>query len=231
MGQLGAFWSTQHAKGAAFAEESTGPKFDEEPASNRASKLDRNYQDNQHFPNRTNPSKDANSQPHPVRRNAHAQSHHMAQGNQPKDFEINYFQKESVGSIERETASTTESSTAFQDVAFNTFVAEFDTTKLGSGVNNNAASHKKLSLEAEVEQLKEQLKQATLEKAEMTSKYEKLSAICRSQRQEIQELKQALASRTPSPNKDAMRSQAPARAESSAGQMVIFHFSVYEFMS
>ncbi|KAK9124989.1 hypothetical protein Scep_013835 [Stephania cephalantha] len=58
-------------------------------------------------------------------------------------------------------------------------------------------SGKEEALAAEVDRLKELLKQANLEKDEITAKYEKLTAICRSQRQEIQELKQSLASRTP----------------------------------
>ncbi|XP_031400793.1 AP2-associated protein kinase 1 isoform X1 [Punica granatum] len=214
--RLGAFWSTQHAKDAAFAEESAGSKFDEDPTSNRTSRLDGSHQDHQNLANKTRPSKDANAQLHPVHRNAPAMSQHRAEGSHPKDFEINFFQKESVGSTERRTASTNESATAFQDEAFNTFVAEFDSKRLSSAMSNNAKSDKEEDLEAEVEKLKEQLKQATLEKGEMTSKYEKLSAICRSQRQEIQELKQALASRTPSPKKDATGNQAPTRVEPSA---------------
>lgn len=223
-GQLGAFWSTQLAKDAAYAEESTGSKFDKESSSNNESKLDNSYQDNQHFPSRADPSKDANAQSHPVRRSAHAQLHRLAEGKHMKDFEIDYFQKESAGSIKRQSASTTKSSTAFQDEAFNTFVAEFDSKTFSSRIGDIAASHKKEDLEAEVEQLKEQLKQATLERAEMSYKYEKLSAICQSQRQEIQELKQALVACTPSPNRDATRNQAPAGVELSAGKTVISHF-------
>lgn len=55
-------------------------------------------------------------------------------------------------------------------------------------------------LEVEVEKLKKQLKQAIADKDEIQSKFEKLSAICRSQRQELQDLKHELATRTPSPN-------------------------------
>lgn len=102
-----------------------------------------------------------------------------------KDFEINLFQDNSE-----------------KDGAYNAFVAEFSANKLSPG-SNSKISGKEEMLESEVEKLKEELKQANIEKAEITSKYEKLSAICRSQRQEIQELKQALASRTPSPNKAA----------------------------
>ncbi|KAF2319349.1 hypothetical protein GH714_014956 [Hevea brasiliensis] len=103
-------------------------------------------------------------------------------------------------------------------MAFNNFVAEFDSNKLNSK-DSNSKSVKEEELEAEIERLREQLKQANFEKVEMTSKYEKLSSICRSQRQEIQELKQAMATRTPSPNKHhaspkVQSSTTPKRGES-----------------
>ncbi|XP_042382638.1 AP2-associated protein kinase 1-like [Zingiber officinale] len=61
-------------------------------------------------------------------------------------------------------------------------------------------------LEAEVDRLKAQLKQANLEKAEITSKHEKLSAICHSQQQDIEKLKHALAAvDTSPPSKDIHR--------------------------
>ncbi|XP_047315728.1 probable serine/threonine-protein kinase DDB_G0276461 [Impatiens glandulifera] len=65
---------------------------------------------------------------------------------------------------------------------------------------NIMKSGKEEELEVEIEKLKKQLKQAYADKDEIQSKFDKLSAICRSQRQELQELKQELASRTPSPN-------------------------------
>ncbi|KAM3241919.1 hypothetical protein ACQJBY_054566 [Aegilops geniculata] len=78
--------------------------------------------------------------------------------------------------------------------------------KGGSDINlfmepqGTTATGKTSELEAEVSNLKEQLKKTTSEKAEMTAKYEKLSAICRSQRQEIQELKRTVAETTPPPS-------------------------------
>ncbi|CDY12158.1 BnaC04g11880D [Brassica napus] len=69
---------------------------------------------------------------------------------------------------------------------------DFDTAKLDNG---NKPS-KEEALEAEVERLKEELKRTKSEKAEITAKFEKLSAICRSQRQELQDLKQTIASKT-----------------------------------
>ncbi|CAL5057409.1 unnamed protein product [Urochloa decumbens] len=94
---------------------------------------------------------------------------------------------------------------------FDSFVADFDTHNL------NIAAGK--ASELEVSSLKEQLKKTTLEKDEMTAKYEKLSAICRSQRQEIQELKRALAETTPPSNKISSRTQdsGPQRKEKIEG--------------
>ncbi|GKA74749.1 hypothetical protein Tco_0781051 [Tanacetum coccineum] len=67
-------------------------------------------------------------------------------------------------------------------------------------------SRKEERLEVEVAKLKEQLKQANLEKSELNSEYEKLSTICRSQRQQLHGIKQALASSTP-PYKTTSKSQ------------------------
>eukprot|EP00262_Sarcandra_glabra_P018385 TRINITY_DN6578_c1_g4_i1.p1 TRINITY_DN6578_c1_g4~~TRINITY_DN6578_c1_g4_i1.p1 ORF type:complete len:366 (+),score=77.33 TRINITY_DN6578_c1_g4_i1:1216-2313(+) len=127
------------------------------------------------------------------------------------DFEIRFFPEKTKGTQPENTGT-------FQSDAFNSFVAEFDTSKLESS-NHNSRRADKEELEAEVDRLKEQLKQANLEKAEITSKYEKLSAICRSQRQEIQELKTALASATPSPIRDGSKSQSsPGREQSDTTQ-------------
>ncbi|RCV07077.1 hypothetical protein SETIT_1G215100v2 [Setaria italica] len=96
---------------------------------------------------------------------------------------------------------------------FNSFVADFDTHNL------NIAAGKASELELELSSLKEQLKKTTLEKDEMTAKYEKLSAICRSQRQELQELKRTLAETTPPSNKVSSRTQdsGPQRKEKIEG--------------
>lgn len=213
-GQLGAFWSTQHAKGSIVAEDTTRPKFDEEATSYGTSKHDLLHPENNTLPRNTSPGKEPNTQTHTVRKNTHGKSHKPGDG-PSKDFEITFSHKDTDHGSERWKPSKTESASTFQDVAFNTFVAEFDTNKFTSGVSDSK-SRKEEALEAEVENLKEELKQAHLEKAEITSKFEKLSAICRSQRQEIQELKQALAARTPSPNKDALKNETPSVIRPSA---------------
>ncbi|XP_022756733.1 probable serine/threonine-protein kinase DDB_G0280111 isoform X2 [Durio zibethinus] len=191
-GQLGAFWSTQHAKDSSVTEEKSRPKFDEDPTSYSSIKNDRSHLENNPLPKNSSPVRGENEQTHSTRRSARDKSRKPEDG-PAKDFEINFFEDE-------------DTTTTFQDEAFNTFVAEFDTNKISSGISNKNTG-KEEALEAEIGRLKERLKQSNLERAEMTSKFEKLSAICRSQRQEIQELKQALAGRTPSPNKSTSRNQ------------------------
>ncbi|KAK1413352.1 hypothetical protein QVD17_35124 [Tagetes erecta] len=61
------------------------------------------------------------------------------------------------------------------------------------------SSRKEEVLEAEVKRLRDALKAANLEKSEISTEYEKLTTICRSQRQQLNGIKQALAS-TMTPN-------------------------------
>ncbi|XP_022770067.1 AP2-associated protein kinase 1-like isoform X2 [Durio zibethinus] len=184
--QLGVFWSTQHAKDSIVAEEKSRPKFDEDPTSYSSIKNDRSHPENDPLPY------GENVQTHSTPRNMPDISHKPEDG-PSKDFEIKFFE-------DKDTTTT------FQDEAFNSFIAEFDTNKISSGISDKKTG-KEEALEAEIERLKEQLKQSNLGKAGMASKLEKLCAICRSQRQEIQELKQALAARAPSPNKSTLRNQ------------------------
>lgn len=209
-GQLGAFWSTHHAKDSLFVEDKSRPKFDEEPSHN-TSQQDRNQSENRSFPKNASPAKQENV--HTIvagRRNVHNKSH-VPEDGASKDFELTFSQKDMDHGMERPKASKPAATRLFQDEAFSTFVAEFDSNKLNPRVSNDKEG-KEEALEAEIERLKEQLKQVNSEKAEITLKFEKLSAICRSQRQEIQELKQTLAARTPSPNKY----QASSRIQPSA---------------
>lgn len=197
-GHLGAFWSTLHAKDPHVGERSES-KCDE-TSSHLTSKYD------SHPSSKNNIlSKDEDAEACTGRRNSRGKLFKPEEG-PLKDFGSRFFQNDTNSSSKRViNSSQTDIAATFQDEAFDTFVAEFDTRKISSGVSNNKTKHK--ALEAGVEMLKEQLKQANLEKAEMTSKFEKLSAICRSQRQEIQELKQAVAARTPLPTEDASRNQ------------------------
>ncbi|CAN1169006.1 Probable serine/threonine-protein kinase DDB_G0276461 [Linum perenne] len=185
----GAFWSTQHAKESLVVEDNVKPKFDEEPSFSASHK------------ERIRPesAKTETAQNHGSKSNTQGKTH-MLQNDTSKDFEMNFTNKPRDHGVQQPKVLNAENTTLFRDEAFNNFVAEFD-----NKVNSNASkkSSQGDGLEAEVERLKEQVKQAKLEKAEMTSKFEKLSAICRSQRQEINELKHSLAARTPSPNKSA----------------------------
>nr|GMD65211.1 probable serine/threonine-protein kinase DDB_G0280111 [Ipomoea batatas] len=176
-GPLGAFWNTQHAKDAA-PDDKTRPKYDEELTSYGSSRNDR-----------TSPSKAVS----------------RARDGSSKDFEINFFPNSSGQNDESHTSKKAEG-VPVQGDKFNAFIAEFSSAKQSSGSNSKKSGKEDL-LEAEVEKLKEQLTHTNMEKAEISSKFEKLSAICRSQRQEIQELKQALAAKTPSPNRDTSRNQ------------------------
>ncbi|XP_030965758.1 AP2-associated protein kinase 1-like [Quercus lobata] len=204
-GQLGAFWSSLHAKDSVVPEDMTRPKFDEEPTTHGTSKNDQFKPENLPLPRNTSPAKEADIQTYTVRKNAHGKSQKAEDGS-PKDFEMTFSHKGTDRGTHRPKPSKVETTATFQDDTFNTFVAEFDTEKFSSTVSNSN-SEKEEALEAEVARLKGQLKQTNLEKVEITSKFEKLSAICRSQRQEIQELKQALAARNPSPNKNVSKIQ------------------------
>ncbi|XP_010265881.1 PREDICTED: probable serine/threonine-protein kinase DDB_G0280111 isoform X2 [Nelumbo nucifera] len=202
---LGAFWSTQHAKGLHVSEDKGEPIFDEEPSSQRKSLHDRRSPEKLCHLGNVSPPKEQNIGTRSFRKSVHVNPPKRFDDVHSKDFEIRFFSEDANHGSEKSKTSKSENAITFQNETFNTFVAEFDTNKLdfGNGSNsNNKKSAKEEALEAEVDRLKDQLKQANTEKAEITSKYEKLSAICRSQRLEIQELKQALAARTPSPNKD-----------------------------
>lgn len=205
-GPIGAFWNTEHATSASVSEETTRPKFDEEVR--RSSSIhDKSHPNNIPVSNRTSPSKEESLSSHPMQNNMRPKPANRAGEASSRDFEMNFFQDDSSHNVGNNKSSKLEGPTAPQGEAFNAFVAEFCTNKPSPG-NNTKQPEKKELMEAEVEKLKQQLSRANMEKSEITSKYEKLSAICRSQRQEIQELKQALAAKTPSPNRDTTKDQA-----------------------
>jgi len=192
-GALGAFWSTQHAKDSFITEDQKGPKFDEEPSNRDATRHDQGHSERQVLGHNPIPPK-----------KVHAKSVNRSEVGPSKDFEIKFSQEDSGHVSRRKNTSNPDSKPASQNEAFNTFVAEFDTNKLGPGIERRKSGSEE-ELAAEVESLKEELRRANVEKAEITSKYEKLSAICRTQRQEIQELKQDLAARNQSPNREASK--------------------------
>ncbi|KAL9243171.1 hypothetical protein vseg_017092 [Gypsophila vaccaria] len=188
---IGAFWSTEHAKETVVKEVKGGPKFDDESTFLTE---DRSQLEKHTTFGKARSSVGERNQATPIPRQ-----------------DLSYGDDRSKG-------VKADSFANFENDAFNSFVADFDTSKLSPKVDGTK-SLKDNSLEAEIERLRGELRQANIEKAEITSKYEKLSAICRSQRQELQELKQALAARTPSPNKESsIRNLSPANIQHSKSQ-------------
>nr|XP_043623704.1 AP2-associated protein kinase 1 isoform X2 [Erigeron canadensis] len=178
-GPMGAFWTSQYAKDSTVVDELSKIKFDEEPAGSDRSRLER------FSLHRTSPPKDETFHSRPSQKNIQGKS------GPSKDFEMNFFQ---------------DGPNAKSSDGFNAFATEFGINKVSPG-RNSVGIGKEEQLEAEVEKLREQLKQVNMEKSELSSKYEKLSAICKSQRQELHDLKRSLASRTPSPNHSVSKSQ------------------------
>lgn len=206
---LGAFWSSQHVQNV-HVEEDKGPVFDKEPANEIA------FKHHQRVPeNRASPPKEQH-----LRWSVHRDSPQRFDTAPTEDFEIRFSPKGSEQNSEKTRASDPDGQANFQNTAFESFVAEFDTSKhhsadVAGNVNNKSSRSGDKALEADIRRLKEELKQVNLEKEEMTSKYEKLSAICRSQRQEIQELKRALSAATSSPaGKDSSKAQTSGSAQS-----------------
>ncbi|CAL5090745.1 unnamed protein product [Urochloa decumbens] len=178
-GSMGAFWSTQHAQELAFADDN------KEPISQITSKQSQ-----------------AKNQSTPVH-NSSRKSLSASVDSSPGDFEIRFSANGSESGLEKTKTAETENKTSIQATAINSFVADFDNMKMNSQSNadnvNMLSKLKECQLEAEVTLLKEQLKIANLEKEEISLKFDKLSAICSSQRREIQELKQALATASVTP--------------------------------
>lgn len=198
VGPLGAFWTSEHAKDSSLSEDNSRPKFDEELTSHITSRNDTNWLEQNPVSKRAATPEKVNIQKH-VPEKVVSRSGDGSSNN----FEINLFNDNLGRSTEGVRASKSESTAGFP--AFTAFVAEFG-DKLSPQSNTRNLAKEEL-LQAEIEKLKVQVTQINMEKAEMTSKYEKLSAICRSQRQEIHELKQALAARTP-PKTETSKTQA-----------------------
>uniref|UniRef100_A0A0D9XBZ1 Protein kinase domain-containing protein n=1 Tax=Leersia perrieri TaxID=77586 RepID=A0A0D9XBZ1_9ORYZ len=176
---MGAFWSTQHAQELAFVDD-MGSTFDNKESVHQVSSVQPQQK------NHTTPT-----------HNTYRQSLSASVDSSPGDFEIRFSPNGSEYGLEKMKETKTENKPSVQATNFNSFVADFDNVKVN--LQNNVSSLnatrrlKEQRLEAEVTLLKEQLKIANLEKEEISLKFDKLSAICSSQRREIQELKQALA--------------------------------------
>ncbi|KAL0379925.1 UNVERIFIED_CONTAM: putative serine/threonine-protein kinase DDB [Sesamum angustifolium] len=211
-GPLGAFWSTQHAKGSEFREDKARPKHDEDATDHKSSGTEKIRPD-RHPVSHITPQKEHNFQSPHVQKSPQGRSVNRAGELPTKD--LNMFPDNLDRNTERLKQSKLEVTPTFQNDAYNAFVTEFN-TPTQSPSNNRQKAEKEEMLEAEVEKLKVQLAHVSAEKAEITSKYEKLTAICRSQRQEIQDLKQALAARTPSPSREPSRNLASSGSQTSS---------------
>ncbi|KAK3119101.1 hypothetical protein QOZ80_9BG0713840 [Eleusine coracana subsp. coracana] len=197
---LGAFWSTQHAQ-SSHAVDNKNPLFDEE--------LIKQLPLSKHGQSKVDICTGS-----PGDRRGH--SGQAVRKSTPNNS-ISNNGMESQSSL-KPKGPQPQTETNLENDPFNSFVADFDSSSLHAGTS--AASKAKASdLELELSSLKEQLKKTTLEMGEMTAKYEKLSAICRSQRQEIQELKRTLAETTPPSNKVSSRTHdsVPQRKEKIEG--------------
>ncbi|GJM85408.1 hypothetical protein PR202_ga01854 [Eleusine coracana subsp. coracana] len=181
---LGAFWATQHAQSSHSAD-NKNHFSDEGPIKPLSS-------------SKHGQSKVDISTGTPGNRRGH--SGQAVRRSTPNNS-ISNNRLESQSSLKTKTPQPHTKTNSVKD-PFNSFVADFDSNNLHAGTS---AAGKASDLELELSSLKEQLKKTTLEKEEMTAKYEKLSAICRSQRQEIQELKRTLAESTPPSNKISSR--------------------------
>lgn len=214
---LGTFWSTQHAQDSVSSQVTgdKGPVFDEEPI--HQPKPKRNLANNSREQQTVSPPR------HSVKSYETGSS---------EDFEIRFSPNGSEYGLEKNKPSNSQSKTVFQDQAFNAFVAEFDTNKFNSGNVVGGASDKHGSkvedLESELSRLKQELKQVNLEKQEMTAKYEKLTAICRSQRQEIQELKRAIAAASSSPAiKEPISQSSPGSSHSDTPVLFSLYHAIF----
>ncbi|GJN40084.1 hypothetical protein PR202_gb29252 [Eleusine coracana subsp. coracana] len=180
-GSMGAFWSTQHAQELAFFDDKWSA-FDKEQATSNQT------QDQiQNTPAHTTSQKSLSA----------------SIDSFPGDYEIRFLPNGSEYGLEKTKTAKTENKTAPQTTAFNSFVAHFDDINLNKQNNVssfNTTSKLKEQLEAQVILLKEQLKIANLEKEEISLKFDRLSAMCSSQRREIQELKKALAMASATPS-------------------------------
>ncbi|KAL9249393.1 putative serine/threonine-protein kinase [Drosera capensis] len=201
---LGAFWSTQHANDSVVKNEKTASKSKDEKTNNSNSKTNLSHREKHYSPVQCKEN---------VQVRTNQQASHAGVLVQPSGQDDDSL---SHGN-ERLKEAKSESTMSVQNDAFSAFVADSDISKLSPSVPSNNLGTS--DVEAELTRLREQLRQANLEKAEISSKYEKLSAICRSQRQEIQELKQAVAARSPSPSNDACdHESSPGNKSSSTSQ-------------
>ncbi|KAF3787813.1 putative serine/threonine-protein kinase [Nymphaea thermarum] len=196
--QFGSFWSTLHAQETNVSDEN-GPKFDKDPNDDKIRESSRQIRESSHHTvNGISPPKEVHQRARHRVTNAHNNTNKKIVEGPSEGYEIRFFSgntdcisdASSTSSLTSNKAGKSETLGTPSSEMFGSFTAEFDCNKL----NLENERLKKEELHAEAEKLREELKQVAKEKAEITAKYEKLMAICRSQRQEIQELKQVVAS-------------------------------------
>ncbi|GFQ01296.1 probable serine/threonine-protein kinase ddb_g0280111 [Phtheirospermum japonicum] len=168
-GPLGAFWTTQHAKNSEGWEDKTRPKYDEDTTNHKASENEK-VRPVSHMTTQ----KEQNFQPPHAQKNAQGRSANRPTDGLTKD--INLFPDNSNHNAVRLKQPKPEVTPTVQNDTYNAFIAVFNSTDQSPG-DNRQKPEKEETLEAEVEKLKDQLAHVSAEKAEITSKYEKLSAI------------------------------------------------------
>ncbi|GLJ21580.1 hypothetical protein SUGI_0400590 [Cryptomeria japonica] len=229
---LGAFWSTQYAQESGFIDEKI-PSFDKDPgiegtfkqrsqSPDTHAKQDSASASQEHFSKTAHLLKKSGVSNFMKKLPGSSQSTAGKVLDDVKSDTQNFNSEDTDENGEYSTRSkasatktlASDSDLPFRDDSFNAFVAEFDYNKSTSGTTLSEGEN----LQAEVNRLKEELGRLRIEKTEITSKYEKLTAICRSQRQEIQELKQALsmgaAQNASAFNKDQMQRPGPGSLQS-----------------
>lgn len=200
-GSMGAFWSTQHAQELAFVDDKWSA-FDKEQATSKQAQ-DKNQSTPAHTTYRKSLSASVDTS--------------------PGDYEIRFSPNGSEYGLEKTKTARIENKTTTQTTAFNSFVAHFDDVNVNMQNNVNSISMtsklKEQQLEAEVILLKEQLKIANLEKEEISLKFDRLSSICSSQRQEIQELKKTLATASATPSVKELREHSKVELSSPSANL------------
>ena len=117
-------------------------------------------------------------------------------------------------STSKQKHTVSEPAISTNESSFAAFEAEYSQSVVQSKSHNQ--------LKDEVDRLNEALRQALAEKSAIASKFEKLTTICRSQRQEIQDLKSALNSRNSSTHQQqnsSSRARAPQSFEQASDYM------------
>lgn len=208
---LGAFWSSQYAQESVPVDDK-GPVFDKDPGSESVFK--QRSQSPESHPKQgilsspkenqsraghilksgmSNFMKKVHASPQPTTRQGYDEMNSDINQIRLSSEDTDHGDENTIDSgVSPVKASASEIGGPFHDDSFNAFVADFDNHKPTTGTSVFG----KESLQVQVDRLKEELEQVRLEKAEITSKYEKLTAICRAQRQEIQELKLTLSTAT-----------------------------------